>query len=111
MNKLKQQALEKFKDWIASTKSDLHFACEAAQINGSWPDVVLEEGDNDFALGEYVGWMAAWQAAKAEADEEKRELVEALKAARRFIYYDEGFPMDWSISRIDEVLAAARGEK
>jgi hypothetical protein len=43
------------------------------------------------------------------AAERERVLWEALKAARQFIVL-EGFPIGWSVSRIDEVLAQTEQE-
>src|SRR6056297_1466066 len=74
----KAEALRAFEQWVDSPASDLHPACMTAKTEDGWPEVVLSEGDNDFHMGEYVGWMNAWQAL-SEREAVKDAAIERLR--------------------------------
>ena len=69
--------------------------------------------------GHYIekhGWEKAFEDGvilsaknKCRQTETSKELYEALKVARRVIYYGEGWPIGWNISRIDEALDKTSG--
>src|SRR6056297_118833 len=83
----KAEALRAFEQWVDSPASDLHPACMTAKTEDGWPEVVLREGDNDFHMGEYVGWMNAWQAL-SERESHLRVEVERLQGLEMIAQYE-----------------------